>query len=153
VNASDITQSIRLDRINAGVEITVEDPIPDTASFIRVSIDQDIYGYYFAGNHTFINKTKDYSLTAADKGLRNKQFLFYTLNTFKPFTVKISALDENKVPFAEKTISNLVAFPNKKILLNGELFPRHSSGFIVSVNPVWGAPGPPVVFRDKHAGL
>ena len=153
VNASDISQSVRLERINAGVEITVEDPIPDIAAFIRVSIDQDIEGYYFAGNHTFASKIKNYTLTDADKGLRGKQFLFYTLNTFKPFTIKIAALDKNMVPFTEKTISNLTAFPNRKILLRGELFPKHSSSFIVSVNPVWEAPCPPVVFREKQASL
>jgi hypothetical protein len=147
-----VTQSVRLDRVVGGLEVTLEDAIPTGTAKISISYKNDSYEYYL---NTALNvnagqtHTKDFALAASDIGQKNKKFLMHVGNTKSASSVLIRAYDANGGLLAERTIDNVQCYKNTKTLLTGSLFSASSgasAAFSVVVNPTWATPGTPIKF-------
>lgn len=144
VGASPLTQSVRLDRVVAGLEVNLKSGLPANASRLSISLENENSRLFIPsgkkGGAANI-KTRNFSLTAADTGTPNKKFMVHVLNTETPLFVTIRAYDAQNVLIKEKRIPNVRFFTNQKTVLSGDLdgAPQDAS-FTITVNPVWDTP-------------
>jgi len=151
VASADVNQTVRLDRVVGGAEVTLTDVIPSNAYKITILVQNDANTIRLAtgGWEVGVTKTKDFILTAEDKGQKNRTFLTHIANTSAPVVLNIRCYDSNNGLLAEKIVSNVNVYKNKKTLLSGNLFgttANPSAGFVVFVNPTWDTPSTPVNF-------
>jgi hypothetical protein len=151
VSTSAVTQQLRLNREVSGLDVVLEDAIPVNAAKVTVVIQNDLTIMYAAG-HSYspsIARTIDYTLVAADKGVKNKRFSAFVANTYTPTSIIVRAYDSSNGLIVEKTITNIQFVKNQRTNLTGSLFPTTASstvGFTVVVNPIWETPATPVKF-------
>lgn len=152
VSTSAVTQAIRLSRIVGAIEVNLEDVIPNTISKITVAYVKESPKLQLtaAGDGIFGTLTKDFNLTSADYNVKNKKYLMHIGNIYGlASSVVIRAYDFNNAIVAEKTVTNVICYQNKKTVLTGTLFPTPTNqniGFTVSVDPTWGTSTTPIRF-------
>jgi hypothetical protein len=133
------------------MEVTLLDAIPSNLAKITLIFQSDTWSHYYNGATQSPNysRTKQFSLTASDTGVKNKAFFMFVGNTWTASNVIIRAYDSANGLIAEKTVPNVRVYKNKKTLLTGTLFPataNPSVGFTVTVNPIWDVSGTPITF-------
>jgi len=151
VGTTDLTQSVRLDRVVGGAEVTLTDVIPSNAYKITILVQNDANTIRLSTGswEVGVTKTKDFILAAGDKGQANKKFFTHIANTTSSVTLNIRCYDSNNGLIAEKIVNNVNVFKNKKTLLTGSLFnnaTNPSAGFTVTVNPIWDVSGTTITF-------
>jgi hypothetical protein len=155
VGTSAITQSVRLDRVVAGVEVVLEDAIAPDAAKISVIVNPDWPGLSIGRENTNDNtppvqKITEFVLQDADKGVKSKSFLAYAGRTMGTESISIKAYNAAGNVIAEKTIPTVTLEKGVKTTLTGSLFNSVSNpiaGFSVAVNPIWGTTTtPPIRF-------
>jgi len=142
VGTTAVSQAVRLDRMVAGLQVVLEDAIPTAASKISIIVNPDQFSFRMNGTSYTPSeqKTIDFTLTAADKGVKNKSFNAYVANTTSATSVTIRAYNSTNNLIIEKTIANLTFEKSKRTVLTGSLFTstsNSSAGFAVTVNPTW----------------
>ncbi|MFD2164583.1 FimB/Mfa2 family fimbrial subunit [Paradesertivirga mongoliensis] len=153
IGTQNVNQTVRLDRVVGGLEITILDEIPANAAYIDIALWNDANSYSISqgvSSGTYHSGAR-FTLTASDKGQKNRKFLFHVLNTHSPIPeIKIYAKDAQNQQIAFKKVNDVWFYKNKKTSLSGNLFPQTAtpeSSFSVVVNPTWdSAPGPAVTF-------
>jgi hypothetical protein len=139
VGTSAITQTVRLDRAVGGLEITLTDVIPSTVAKISVVYDKDASNLLMRTGGTFTSgtATKDFMISSADVGVKNKKFFLYIGNTSTPAIVRILAYDASNNIISQKQVGPVTVSKNQITLLSGSLLLKSSSDFNVAVNPAW----------------
>jgi hypothetical protein len=142
VGTSAVNQAVRLDRVVAGLQVVLEDAIPTNAAKISVVVNPDCFGLYMKGTSSTTDdpRTTEFTLTTADKGVKNKSFMSYVGNTVATASVSIRAYTSTGTLIIEKTIPNLTFEKSKRTILTGSLFTgtsTQSAGFAITVNPSW----------------
>lgn len=151
VGTTAVSQSVKLDRAVGGLQVTLLDAIPNNATRISLVFQSEVQFLNVNGSsasYAGTSLTKDFTLTSADIGQKNKTFLMYVGNIVSASSVVIRAYDSNNGLIVEKTIPNVRCYKNQKTSLTGALFPATVStslGFTVTVNPTWDTPTSPVI--------
>jgi hypothetical protein len=148
VGTSSTSQSVTLHRIDAQLEINIQDQIPAGATSINLTISNEAYLYSIA-NQAPVDAlsegidpvlTFNQQLTASDIGKTNYNFSTIILNTIEPFTVTLTCKGSQGV-IATQIIPNVTCQVNKKTLLTGNLFggsgTNSTGGFQLSVDSTW----------------
>jgi len=141
VNSTPLTSLIKMGRAIGAIEVNIEDVIPSNISKVTLTYTKDSPKLRLSGNADGIygSTTKEFTLTSADYNIQNKKFLMHVGNVFGvPSTVVIKAYDTNGKLSTEKTVSNVIAYQNKKTVLTGQAFPSQNSTFKITVDPTWG---------------
>jgi hypothetical protein len=142
VGSTDVNQAVRLDRVMSAFRVVVEDAIPEGVAKISVQITRDNAYYYFTGRHSesLFGATKNYSLTSADKGLKNKAFEGNVGNTNALTDVVITAYNGPGEVVAKKTLRNIQFEAGKRSIITGNLFTpvtNPTGAFTVTADPTW----------------
>ncbi|WP_413666329.1 hypothetical protein ACEN9X_17420 [Mucilaginibacter sp. Mucisp86] len=147
---SDLTVSLNLQRVNAALEVIIQDSIPKNASYITLALSKE-YHYYLPkvnlvdqnviDNASWVNK-----YTIADNLKEKPNFTIdqIVLNTIAPFNLTIIAYDASNRPLATKVINNVKLAVNQKAIFTGTLFGgatsnNTGSNFPVQVDTSWNS--------------
>lgn len=146
VGTEPITHSVKLERIVGALEVTLLDEIPQNASKIVITAEheQGVYELNSGKRAATGTKTKEFILTAADKGQANRKFLMHILNITRGLRITITSYNSQNAVLNTKVIDNVSFYQNRKTMLRGNL--SSASTFVVTVDPVWGTPGAPINF-------
>lgn len=150
VGTTAVTQALKLGRTVGGIQLTLQDAIPSNAAKITIVYQTDALALYENGTGSYAqgSTTRDFPLTSADIGQKNKTFLMYVGNTSTTSSVNIRAYDASNTLIVDKIVTGVRCYSNQKTSLTGSLFPSSGSssvGFTVTVNPIWDTPTSPVV--------
>lgn len=144
VPGADLNQTVTLTRIVGKLEINIEDPIPATVTKIAATVKNEVFGFniFYADSVNSYNAAHDYLLftqnvTAGDVNSKLSTLMF---NTRFPFNVELIAYDAANNIIADRIITNISCYKNKKTSLSGKLFGGTSTAggnFVVTINPTW----------------
>jgi hypothetical protein len=142
VGSTDVTQSVRLDRVLAGYRVVLEDAIPDGVAKLTVQVTNDNQYYYFTGRSStpYASSTKEFPLTSADKGVKNKTFEGTVGNVTNYTNLLIKGYNGSGEIIAQKTVAYIKFEAGKRSVITGNLFTpvtNPSAGFTVTVDPNW----------------
>lgn len=142
-----IVETIKLDRIIAGLNVVIADAIPDDLAKIEVTIldDQNVYKFSNDARSGKVNRAISFPIATADHGKTNKNLDTYAFRTNSPLTVVIKGYGVSSQILYEKSIPFVTFFPNKVTTLKGKLF-NAKTDFEVTINPIWDTPLPVVQF-------
>ncbi|WP_207534921.1 FimB/Mfa2 family fimbrial subunit [Desertivirga arenae] len=135
-----VNQTVTMQRIVAGLDLSITDEIPSTVTSIDLIVDD-------AAMYSFKTDTRS---TNVDKiaGFYPQQFpgkknisMFVLANGSRKVTIR--ALSPDGI-VAEKVI-NCTFFTNRKTSLKGKLFSSDAQ-FAVTIDPAWDEPGPVIPF-------
>jgi hypothetical protein len=146
VTASNITQTITMDRIVSQVTINAEDVMPANAYSIKVTA-RSYLRFAFAtasiagnfDNPPVDNFVQTFIIPASAKGTTNYKVSEITLNNTDPSTVIIGCYDSGGNVLASTVVNNVVVHPNTQTILSGHLFGVDNQ-FGITVNAKWGTP-------------
>ena len=166
VGSTPVNQSVSLDRIDSQIIVNIEDAIPSTVKFIRVTASDNNFDgsepsftpYFIISTAT---ATGDPGVLSAytsltipvTPGVKNTKFAFFTLNSIHPYIVRIVGTDHlpvgnfNGVPNATgqqigyAEVDSVMVVPGHQTVLSGNLFGgnglTNTGGFNINVNPTW----------------
>lgn len=146
VTASNITQSITMDRIVSEVTVNVEDVMPANAYSIKVTARSYLRFFFATAGVTanfnsppVDNFVQTFIIPAAAKGTTNYKVSEITLNTTDPSTVIIGCYDSGGAVLASTVVNNVVVHPNTQTILSGHLFGVDNQ-FGITANAKWDTP-------------
>lgn len=139
VGSSPITQSVRLDRVVAGLELNLKAGVPTNASRLSIAVDYENNSYYTNTGERggTLTKTKNFMLGDDDKGVMDKKFLMHIMNVNRKLRVTIKTYDAQNNVLSEKVVPEVMFYANKKTTLSGNL--TVPATFSIAVNPTWNA--------------
>jgi hypothetical protein len=138
-----VEQSVKLDRIIAGLNIVIEDAIPSNISKIEVFISGDKTTYQFSDDSRsgLVNRSLDFPVALIKHGSTNKTLTGITFGINSPTSVILKAYNNSNTVLFETSIADVTFQTNKTTKLSGKLFSNNTS-FKVTLNTVWDTPLP-----------
>jgi hypothetical protein len=126
------------------LEINIEDPIPATVKKITATVKNEVFGFniYYADSVLNYNAARDYLLLTKNvtAGSVDNNLSTLMFNTRFPFNIELIAYDAANNIVADRIITNISCFQNKKTYLSGKLFGGTSTAggnFVVTIDPAW----------------
>ncbi|MCD8740267.1 hypothetical protein LT679_06600 [Mucilaginibacter roseus] len=133
VSNSPFSQSVTLERMNAGLQVIVEDTVPagDYPRSYRISVND--YSTFSIFNYQPLSTTfiaRSYLKETSQRDTIDIGTIPSILNTVTPMTVTVGAYRNSNGTsvIALKTIGNVMFYRNKKTILRGKLFNNDTTG-------------------------
>jgi hypothetical protein len=147
VAGTPLTQSVRLDRAVGALDVVLTDEMPASVAKVSVIIANEAADMLIKTGvaKNYGSTTRDFALTAADAGIKNKKFSMLIGNTATDINITLQAFDASGTKIAEKLITTRVN-KNQRTTLSGSLIGPAAAGFTVYVNPLWNTPGSVITF-------
>ncbi|MEO3404599.1 hypothetical protein AAFN85_11900 [Mucilaginibacter sp. CAU 1740] len=124
VSATNIEQTVAPEQTVGKVSITIQDVIPGLASYLRISIDNELYTYNISKAEAEVTRTdlasNNYGVYD-HRGETNHTFSFNVLNTQTPFTLKIESY-QNYDKIFTRTIPNVRVNKGQTTQISTKLF-------------------------------
>lgn len=147
VAATELNETVKLDRMVGGLEVNVEDAIPSNAARLELINYYEATLLYVSGVGQVGGGggvKKSFDLTG-DVGQRGKKYFMFIGGTKLLTEIGIIAYDKNDKVLVQKRIQNVRFYENQKTKLTGSLF-NYTSGFNITVNPDWSDAGSTIIF-------
>jgi hypothetical protein len=146
VSDADVTVNLSLARIDAALEVVIQDKLPSNVSYFTVDVSKEYYFYYPANDLAYDTYPNEelrapgamikYVVADTSKGKPNFTMDRIMLNTNSNFYLTISAYDSANSLIASKVVSNIKLTKNQKSILTGTLFGGSTSNAAGSTLPV-----------------
>jgi hypothetical protein len=166
-NGSIQSQNVELDRIVSEIIVNIEDAIPQNVKFICVQLSDDNFTMPAVQQVQQFNVLSGAPLTPNNfgsigiftpptvlvkTGVKNMRFSRFMLNTNKPFTIRLLAVNTLQAnnysgfgfagdAIADVSIKNVTIQTGHQTLVTGKLFGGAGlpagNGFTIGVNPTW----------------
>jgi hypothetical protein len=147
VAGTPLTQNVRLDRAVGRLDVVLLQEMPSTVSKISITVDKEASDMLFKTGlpTTYASTKRDFTIPAADAGVKNRAYSVLTVNTATDINVTIQAFDAAGAKLAEKVVTTRVN-KSQRTTLSGNLFSPAEANFTVFVNPLWNPSGAVVTF-------
>jgi hypothetical protein len=144
VSNSDVTVNLQLNRVDAMLEVLIQDKIPSNVAAIMLTFTD--YSYYDVTSgqpDTATAYSNNQYFAVADTSIGKPNFKMDVLTLSKNSSLLITAYDKNGNVIASKTIAHTTLIPNEKTIYSGTLFggiSGNATGSTVSADTTWGPP-------------
>ena len=140
VGNTDVSQTVRLERLVAGCQIVLPDGLPATVTKLKIVVIGDYNYASFAAAMLYNTGLSEYNYEfSGTTSTGTNTFSFLVSNNVTPVNIYITAYNSTGILMVDKRLFDLKFERNKMTTITGNLFPRGSvpTDFTVGVNPNW----------------